>query len=189
MHYFTIILALATAAWAIDLRSYLHDSHCHGRYGKYIGANPDLCYYMPEDSKNGAFVSSFAFYAIPKDWRLSTRSYGGKKCKDVLMTLKSDGATWLCHGDQKPKWEYSGAGYSFINDKEGEAVADTLAPDNTRDCQGPDAIVFEDGETYEFKDVDAATVKTMVSNSYKEDLNEDTNSSCSEKYPTTEYDA
>jgi hypothetical protein len=179
MHYLTIILALAAAAWAIDIRAFGSNSHCQGRYGFYVGAQPDVCYHYADGTKK----SSYGFYAIPKDWRISTRSHGGGDCKDVLMVRDSNGATWVCHGDKGPNWEYSGAGYSFINDKKAEAVA----ADDTRDCQGPDGIVFEDGETYEFKGVDEATVQTMVSGPYEEDLNEDTNSSCSEKYPITKH--
>ena len=158
MHYFAIILALAAATWAIDIRAFIGDSHCHDRYGYKVGAQPDTCYHYYDNSG----MSSFGFYAIPKDWRISTRGHGGGNCKDVLRTQDSNGATWVCHGDKRPKYEYTGAGYSFIN-KKAELAETQPAADDAGECKGMDGIVFENGGTYDLKDADEADKKIMVS--------------------------
>jgi hypothetical protein len=184
MHYhltLPLLLLLLTAfASAIDIHDYPDESHCAGGYALYRDAKPDTCYHW-----GGDLSSSFGFYAIPKNWRISTRSHIGGSCHNVAMVRDSNGRDSVCHGAKKPGYNYTGAGYSFINgEKRGEVVK---AKDGKRECRGPDAFVYEGGPTYELGGVDEETVQTMVSVSPAREIgieeDEDANRFCSEKHP------
>ena len=184
MHFLIIILALTALtapAWAIDIHDYPDESHCKGDYAAHRDVNPDICINGGHWGavNSGIRSSSFGFYAIPKDWRISTRSHKGDICKEVAMVIESNGATWVCHGDKKPQYRYTGAGYSFINDKKREA----WAADGPKECRGPDALVYKDGPTYELNGADEADVKIMVSGPTKKFGREGANRFCSERYP------
>ncbi|KAG9204719.1 hypothetical protein G6514_000503 [Epicoccum nigrum] len=153
MHYLTTLLFLTAAASAIDIREFPDESHCAGDYFLYRDAKPNICYTSGEESKS----SSFGFYAIPKNWRISTRSHTGWMCKVIKWVRDSNGRDTVCHGAKKPLHNYEGAGYSFIN-KRGEPVAGAAG---SRECRGPDVLVYEHGPTYDLKGLDEATVKMM----------------------------
>lgn len=158
MHYLAPILALlflTAFASAIDIHDFPDESHCNGDYALYRDAQPDGCYHW-----GGDLSSSYGFFAIPKNWRISTRSHNGGSCHNLVMVKNSNGRDVVCHGAKKPYYGYTGAGYSFINDKRGEPVA---AANGTKECRGPDALVYRGGPTYELNGVDEATVQTMVS--------------------------
>jgi hypothetical protein len=158
MHYLTLIVSLFLTAFtsAIDIHDFPDESHCAGDYALYRDTQPNICYHWHGMS----YSSSYGFYAIPKNWRISTRSHVGDYCHNVAMVKDSNGRDTICHGAKKPGYNYTGAGYSFINDKRGEPV---VAANGKKECRGPDALIYDGGPTYELKGVDEATAQTMVS--------------------------
>lgn len=159
MHYITPLLALlffTAFASAIEIRAY-YGTTCKYKHFWWTNAEPDICHTLWNASTG---MGSYSFVFVPKDWRLSTRSHDGGGCKNTVMVVETGGNDWVCHGDRDHNtWDYTDGGYSFMNSKRDQAVA----ANDTRDCRGPDGMVFDDGETYHFKGADEATVQNMVS--------------------------
>lgn len=152
MKSFGIILALTAASSAIDIRAFL-ESHCRdvGRTVSWVGVQPDRCY------ATGGVSWSYGFFAIPTNWRLSTRSHVSGGCGPILHVFDSNGADFVCHGGEVNNVEYTGAGYSFINKKRSTDIAV-----ENQECETPDTLNMEDGLTYRLKGLEESTWKSMV---------------------------
>jgi hypothetical protein len=159
MHYLTPLLALlflTAFASAIEIRAY-YGNNCQYHHLWWTDAQPEICHTLTNATTR---MGSYAFMFVPTDWRISTRSHSGGGCKDLEMVIEPRGNDWVCHGDRdRNAWDYTGGGYSFMSSKRDQAVA----ANDTRECRGPDGMVFEDGATYAFEGADEETVQTMVS--------------------------
>jgi hypothetical protein len=152
MHYSSIILGLAAAAAAIDIRHYDNESHCNGGVWMQctnIAANT-CC-----SGSNAHRTASIGFSAIPSNWKVVTRSYDhvSLTCSGdrLLHEFNSNGATSTCHGAPNAGATYGGGGYSFINGKRGAAAS----------CVKPDTLV-KDGQKYAISDLDEDTLAQLV---------------------------
>jgi hypothetical protein len=154
MHFTPILLSLATAASAIDIR-FFTGSKCNGgaelQCGG-IGAN--TCCQI------GYKVSSIGFFAIPTNWNVVTRSYvNGNACRgsDKANEFRNNGAATVCHGTQGLfAGNYRGGGYSFVSKRRAIDASDEEA------CVKPNLLVLEDGQKYKIDGLDDDVTEQMV---------------------------
>lgn len=151
MKHLNTILAITAVISAIDIRCHVKE-HCRCSVLSWVNAAPDKCY------ASGSVCWAMQFVAIPKNWRLSTRSHKNDGCKDIVHVFNSNGRDSVCHDAPEKRVAYTGASYSFINKKRSK---DVVAFDD-QDCVKPDFLTIENGPTYTLAGLDDETVKIMV---------------------------
>jgi hypothetical protein len=155
MQYLNIVLALAAAVSAIDIQGHA-ESHCRDARVIWRNVQANSC------QSNGGVFAAFSFNSIPTNWKIVTRSYTSTTCagNKLVNQFDSNGRDWVCHGaDANYQIQYSGAGYSFINNKKRSDV-DNVAG---QECQKPDLLTLNDGQTYTITGVQDEIVQEMVS--------------------------
>jgi hypothetical protein len=151
VQYLTSIPALTAAVSAIDIQGHA-ESHCGGGNSiTFTNAEPDRCY------ATGGISWAYSFRAIPTNWRLSTKSYKGGNCREVVHVFDSNDKDLVCHGADVDNLPYTGAGYSFINKRRSSNIAF-----DSQDCVRPDLLTLEDGPTHTLSGLGDETYKIMV---------------------------
>jgi hypothetical protein len=137
---YSIILALATAASAIDIE-WFGESHCRDGAGlRCTNVNPGVC--CGGQRSGGWAAVQFAF--IPTSWDIVSDAYGADSCGNSLINeFRSEGRSFVCHGDNR---QYRGAGYHFFSKKRGTYIDTRDA--STEECVKPDTLFLADTTTY-----------------------------------------
>ncbi|KAJ4314334.1 hypothetical protein N0V94_006494 [Neodidymelliopsis sp. IMI 364377] len=152
----SIILALATAASAIDIE-WFGEAHCRNGYGlRCTGVNPHGCC-SGQRSDGWAAVQ---FSNIPSNWDLLTDGYAGEGCNtnSLVNEFRSNGNAFSCHGDNR---HYKSAAYRFYGKKKRASRVDTRdAP--AEDCVKPDELFLADGTTYAISGLTDAQVGDLT---------------------------
>lgn len=158
MQYSTIVLALATAATAIDIR-FLNDKHCGGGISTACtGVQPNACC----NSRSSTGFGGVFFVAIPSNWDVLSRGYNGESCaaKDLVQQFRSEGRTTTCHGSAGDSHRYRSGQYSFASKKiRGMTEARDVAPE---DCIPADTLYFGDDSAYNISDIADGKVDELV---------------------------
>ncbi|KAG9188864.1 hypothetical protein G6011_07569 [Alternaria panax] len=150
MQYLTTIFALASAISAIDIQGHI-ESHCGGgNRVTFTNVVANQCY------ATGGISWAYSFRAIPRNWRLSTRSHEGGNCGEIVHVFDSNGVDLVCHGADVNNLPYTGAGFSLINKKRPIEVASS-----SQDCIKPYLLEIEDGSTYTLLGLGDETYQTM----------------------------
>jgi hypothetical protein len=156
MLYSTIVLTLATAATAIDIR-FFGESHCRNGIG-YSCRNMNANSCCGGQRSNGWAAMSFA--AIPTNWDVYTRAYTGENCYDgnLKNQFRSEGRSDLCHGDNL---HYESGKYYFASKKaiRGMTIEER---DEPQECVKPDTLYFPDDSTYAISSLTDAQVEELV---------------------------
>ncbi|KAH7020790.1 uncharacterized protein B0I36DRAFT_353534 [Microdochium trichocladiopsis] len=144
LHIATALAGLLATVGAIDVRYYTtpgtgNTITCNGGYSQCTGLSPDVCCYY-----SGSRTVAFA--AIPTEWRIQARFYGGENCSGEQRNDYSNGRDNIC-------WALNGiyvkgAGYGFVN-KRSEAEITAATGAGNKKCVRPDLLVFETGESYQ----------------------------------------
>jgi hypothetical protein len=157
MLYSTIMLALATAASAIDIR-FFGEAHCKNGVGLACnGMQPGGC--CGGQRQDGWAALSVG--AIPSNWDIYSRAYTGEGCnnRDLLNQFRNEGRTDVCHGDNR---HYKSGLYRFAGKKmiRGMEMADRdVAPE---ECEKPNTLYFADDSSYTISDLTDTQVEELV---------------------------
>jgi hypothetical protein len=148
---YSIILALATAASAIDIE-WFGESHCRNGYGlRCTNVNPGVC--CGGQRNNGWAAVQFAF--IPTNWDIVSDAYAAEGCGNSLINeFRSEGRTFVCHGDNR---NYKGAGYHFFSRKRA-----TSRDASAEECVKPDTLFLADTTTYALSGLSDDQVEELV---------------------------
>lgn len=110
------------------------------------------------------WAQSVVFAAMPTNWKLMTRSYkGDDRCRIKVYEWPSDGRAEICHGmNAAPFRQYHAGGYSFINNKRGEAeICEALGGSCSKTVR-PDTMYLKDGQRYAITGVSDGVIEQMV---------------------------
>ena len=140
----TVLLSLVATAAAVDIRAYTGEG-CRGGYAAWVNTQPGKCY-----GQAGNIYRSIGFAAIPIGWNLNTMAYDGSFCSREIGRIASQGRTDTCHSGPP----YSGAKYVFIGKKRQVAAAAAPIDADSTECNGPEALVFEDGTQFDIQGLD-----------------------------------
>lgn len=155
MLYSTIILTLAAAASAIDIR-FFSEAHCRNSIGySCTNVGPNSC--CNGQRSNGWAALSVS--SIPTNWDVLTRAYTAEGCadKDLLNQFRSESRSELCHGDNRG---YKSGNYRFAGKKiRGISDARDVV---SEDCVEPDTLYFADDSSYNISGLTGAQVDELV---------------------------
>ncbi|KAF2113901.1 hypothetical protein BDV96DRAFT_661126 [Lophiotrema nucula] len=143
MRYFQILLSLAAAASAVDVRFHSNNG-CSGTTIQCGNLGPDSCCGLD----NAAF-KSMGFDAIPLDWSIETRSYNLGRCSHLRLLLPPQHTAHVCHDSGDDIARYTGGGYGFRNRKV-DACGDGQ---ECKTSQKPDTLILEEGQKYAVTDM------------------------------------
>jgi hypothetical protein len=150
---YSIVLALATAASAVNIE-FFGESHCRNGAGvTCTNANPNFCC-------NGQRAEGWAavqFSGIPGGWDLVTDAYAGDNCVALVNEFRSEGREFVCHGDNR---NYKSGGYHFFSKKRGTYVNNRNASDE--ECVRPDQLFLADRTTYDISGLTDNQVEELV---------------------------
>lgn len=152
MQYLQIILALAAAASALDIRMRTA-SGCGGQY--YVACtnvNPNQCCF----TNSGTRYPSVGFTPFPSNWRIQVKGYTGGGCNNLQSVQLISGVTNYCLSDPQGFATFSGGGYNFASTKR-----DDSAPDCTSSVT-PNVLVLEDGTEYDISDMSESLTEELV---------------------------
>jgi hypothetical protein len=153
MRYFNI-LALATAASAIDIE-WFGESHCRNGYGlRCQGINPNSCC-SGQRSEGWAAVQ---FASIPGNWDIVSDAYAAERCGDSLVNeFRSNGNKFICHGDNR---NYKSAQYHFFSRKRATYTSTREASDE--ECVKPNELFLADTTSYDISGLTDDQVTELV---------------------------
>jgi hypothetical protein len=150
---YSIILALATAAAAIDIE-WFGEAHCRNGFGlRCQNANPNYCC-------NGQRSDGWAavqFANIPGNWDIVSDAYAGDHCDNLINEFRSNGNAFVCHGDNR---HYKSAGYHFFSKKRGTYISTRDASDE--ECVRPNQLFLADKTTYAISELTDEQVEELV---------------------------
>ncbi|OAL05610.1 hypothetical protein IQ06DRAFT_342880 [Phaeosphaeriaceae sp. SRC1lsM3a] len=141
---YSIILALATVASAIDIE-WFGEEHCRDGFGLRCQAvNPNDCC---GGQREGGWAA-VQFANIPNNWDIITYAYGLEDCLSLLNEGRSNGQTFNCHGGKK---HYRSANYRFFSKKRGTHLDSRDSSDE--ECLKPNQLFLADKTTYNIADL------------------------------------
>ncbi|EMD59961.1 hypothetical protein COCSADRAFT_193443 [Bipolaris sorokiniana ND90Pr] len=161
---YSIILALATAASAIDIE-WFGESHCRNGYGlRCQNINPNTCC---SGQRSGGWAA-VQFANIPNNWDVVSDAYDTENCRTLVNEFRSNGNSFVCHGDNR---HYKSAGYHFFSKKRSTYIDTRDA--SSKECVKPDTLFLADGTTYAISgltDDQVAEFITLAENATHTDL-------------------
>lgn len=154
----SILLALATAAAAIDIR-FINKKKCDTSASIACnGAGPHACC----NSRSSTGFPSVFIAAIPSNWDVFSKAYRGETCNngDLVQQFRSEGRTSTCHGSAGDSERYRSAEYFFPGKKvRGMTAARDVAPE---DCVPADTLYFADETAYAISNISDEKVEELV---------------------------
>ncbi|KAF2788439.1 hypothetical protein K505DRAFT_255545 [Melanomma pulvis-pyrius CBS 109.77] len=152
MQYFKIILALAAAASAIDIRFH-NGGDCNGGWIGCASIGPDNCC-----TSEAVHHPSVGFYAIPKNWKIGTRGFTNGGCSTLRASGDVFGVDTSCL--RAGGNIFTGATYYFRNRKVAEATCET--GQTCKSPQKPDLLGLEDGQKYQIADMEDHLLDVLI---------------------------
>lgn len=151
MKFFSVSLALVTAATAIDIR---FSADCYGGWAQQCAnINPNTC------CNSNTHWNAVILAAIPSGWSVTLDQYVFASCKSLF-------SSWNPSSDNQCNYNGRGlavsAGYHFRGKKmaRGQAGEETAAAG--KECQKVDSFVSPDGTTYPIDHLSDSEVQYLV---------------------------
>lgn len=162
MQYSTILLALATAASALDIRLF-GNNQCGGAYSACVNMNPTTCC----SHHNSARHPGIAFAAIPTNWNLQLRGWTNGGCGALAVSANTVGNPHYCLKDPSPvlNTAFSGGGYKFNSRKRADPSTEQCDINAASACESvtaPSIFVLEDETTYAIADMPEPLLNELV---------------------------
>jgi hypothetical protein len=158
MQYLQILLGLATAVSAIDLRFFAQGG-CRGSYMVCTNWNPNVCC-----GSDNIRYTSIGFAAIPTSWRIETRAYVNGRCNTLAVLVPTQGRMDVCLNEPSGFARLSGAGYGFLSKKRGPVgELEQCSAGECTSSQSPDTLVLDDGTKYAITDITKPLLDELVS--------------------------
>lgn len=161
MHYSTIILALSTAASALNIRLYAQ-GNCGGGYTACVNISSSVCC----THNNQYRYPSIGFVSISSGWNVNLKGFIGGACTSLAKSTNNARSASVCLNGTTTNY-LSGGAYTF-NSKRNllPRVAEQCAADDASGaCQAsvkPDLFVLEDGTEYALPDMPKPLADTLV---------------------------
>ncbi|KAF1846860.1 uncharacterized protein K460DRAFT_392349 [Cucurbitaria berberidis CBS 394.84] len=156
MQYLSIVLGLAAAASAIDVRIHAGSNCDRGAY-ECLNLTPNRCCYV-----ESGLYGSIGFYGVPTNWNIECRGHsrsGDNRCGVQKVTENLSGGTFKCLRGGG----FTGAGYGFRGKKRSSEVCDAETSGQTcTEFQKADVIVLEDGKKYLLSGMEESLLDELV---------------------------
>ncbi|KAH9438250.1 hypothetical protein MCOR02_001888 [Pyricularia oryzae] len=155
MRFSSIVLGLAAAVSAIDIRGHDQDI-CRGGYVACVNIDPNVC--CAFDGKASIWVA-----AIPPAWRIRARSMTGGGCSYLATEGDNNGTQDICLA-YTSRGLRTGARYWFLNLKRAEDETCPAAQPEGGKCEAsvkPNVLGLADGTEYNIEGLSDEKVAEM----------------------------
>ncbi|KAM7192121.1 hypothetical protein V8F33_008546 [Rhypophila sp. PSN 637] len=138
MIYPTLLITLAAAVTAIDIRMRRGNTNCEWGGGGWVAcnnANPDFCCYTGEG------MGTIWLAAIPNGWNVEAKVWYNTACNNRHPILQGGGRNGPNVCERAGSDTFRGGSYSFRSKKRDAAT------DASKGCQQADTFILADGVT------------------------------------------